>query len=249
MLEYGKKIYYNKEDGDNMNSIIKIPNHVGIILDGNGRWAKEKGYKRSIGHREGYKNLIKLAKYILKTGTKYLSVFAFSTENFNRPKEEVDFLMDLFIKGFNHDTYIFNEENIKVIFSGRRDGLRQDVLDAMDKMVESTKNNTLGVFNICINYGGRSEIIDAINKVIDSNIKHVDEDIFKKYLYNDLPDIDFLIRTSGEVRISNFMLWQLSYAEMYFPKTYFPDFSPREYDKALEEYTKRDRRYGGIKDE
>jgi len=225
---------------------IKIPKHVGIILDGNGRWAKERGLKRTAGHLAGYKNLLKLSKYVLDKGTKYLSVFAFSTENFNRPQEEVDYLMDLFMKGFNQDRGYFNKENIRVVFSGRRDKLSDKVLAAMDKMEEETKNNTLGTLNICLNYGGRAEIIDAVNKIIDDGIKKIDEDTFKEYLYNDLPDIDFMIRTSGELRISNFMLWQISYAELYFPKCYFPDFDEGEYNKALIEFTKRDRRFGGL---
>ncbi len=225
---------------------LKIPNHVAIILDGNGRWAKEKGKKRTEGHKEGYENLKKISKYILKKGTRYLSVFAFSTENFNRPKEEVDFLMNLFIKGFNKDKNYFNKENIRVVFSGRRDKLSEEVLDAMDSLENMTKNNTLGTLNICLNYGGRAEIVDACNKIIKDGIKKIDEDKFQKYLYNELPDIDFCIRTSGECRISNFMLWELSYAELYFPKCYFPDFNEDEYDKALLEYTKRDRRFGSI---
>lgn len=225
---------------------IKIPNHVGIILDGNGRWAKEKGLKRTAGHLAGYKNLLDISKYIFDKGTKYLSVFAFSTENFNRPQEEVDYLMDLFIKGFSRDSNFFNKENVKVIFSGKRDKLNDKVLAAMDKMVEDTKNNTKGTVNICLNYGGRSEIVDAVNKIVNDGVKDITEDTFKKYLYHDLPDIDFMIRTSGEIRISNFMLWQISYAELYFPKCYFPDFNHLEYDKALIEYTKRDRRFGGL---
>lgn len=224
----------------------KIPEHVGIILDGNGRWAKEKGMKRTQGHLAGYENLLKLSKHVLNRGTKYLSVFAFSTENFNRPQEEVDYLMDLFVKGFKKDKHYFKDENIRVIFSGKRDRLSDKVLEAMDQMMEETKNNTLGTLNICLNYGGRAEIVDAVNKIIKSGKDKITEEEFGKYLYNDLPDIDFMIRTSGEVRISNFMLWQLSYAELYFPKCYFPDFNEDEYDKALEEFTRRDRRFGGL---
>lgn len=224
----------------------KIPTHVGIILDGNGRWAKEKGLKRSAGHLAGYKNLLKISKYILNQGTKYLSVYAFSTENFNRPKDEVDYLMNLFMVGFKRDRKYFMEENIKVVFSGRRDKLSNEVLAAMDQMTDETKNNTNGTLNICLNYGGRAEIVDAVNKIINDDVKYVDSEIFSKYLYHDLPDIDLMIRTSGELRISNFMLWQVSYAEMYFPKCYFPDFNKKEYDKALYEYTKRDRRFGGL---
>lgn len=226
---------------------IKIPCHVGIIMDGNGRWAKERGLNRSKGHEAGYKTLKTTAKYILDSGVKVLSVFAFSTENFNRPKEEVDFLMNLFIKGFKKDTTFFNKENIKVVFSGRKEPLKKDVIEAMEYLSESTKNNTKGILNICLNYGGRSEIVDAVNHIIKDNLKEVDEEVINNYLYNKLPDIDLLIRTSGEVRISNFMLWQLSYAELYFPKCYFPDFNQEEFDKALLEYTKRDRRFGSVK--
>lgn len=225
---------------------LKIPNHVGIILDGNGRWAKERGLKRTAGHLAGYKNLLKISKYILKKGTKYLSVYAFSTENFNRPKEEVDYLMNLFIKGFNKDRNFFKKENIKVVFSGRRDRLSDEVLNAMDTLEEETKNNTTGVLNICLNYGGRAEIIDAVNSIINNKENNITEESFRKYLYNDLPDIDLMIRTSGELRVSNFMLWQISYAEFYFPKCYFPDFNSKEYDKALLAYNKRDRRFGGL---
>lgn len=228
---------------------LKIPNHVAIILDGNGRWAKEKGKKRTEGHKEGYKNLKKISKYILDKGTKTLSVFAFSTENFKRPKEEVDYLMNLFIQGFNKDSGYFKKENIKVVFSGKKDNLNKDVLDAMEKMTKDTKDNTKGTLNICLNYGGRAEIVDAVNKIIEKKENNITEDIFQKYLYQDLPDIDLMIRTSGELRISNFMLWQLSYAELYFPNCYFPDFNEKEYDKALIEYTKRDRRFGSLNNE
>lgn len=228
---------------------LKIPNHVAIILDGNGRWAKIRGKKRTEGHKEGYKNLKNISKYILSKGTKVLSVYAFSTENFKRPQEEVDFLMDLFIQGFNHDASFFQKENIKVVFSGRRDNLRSDVLAAMDKMTDTTKNNTKGILNICLNYGGRAEIVDAVNKIIKSNEKNITEETFQKYLYNDLPEVDLMIRTSGELRISNFLLWQISYAELYFPNCYFPDFNENEYDKALLEYTKRDRRFGSLNNE
>ena len=189
---------------------LKIPNHVAIILDGNGRWAKDRGKKRTEGHKESYKNLKEISKYILNKGTKVLSVYAFSTENFKRPQEEVNFLMDLSMHGFNNDAGFFQKENIKVVFSGRRENLRQDVLDAMDKMTETTKNNTKGILNICLNYGGRAELVDAVNKMISLGVTEVDEELFGKYLYHDLPDVDLMIRTSGEVRISNFLLWQIS---------------------------------------
>jgi len=153
------------------------------------------------------------------------------------------------MQGFNTDAKYFNKENIKVVFSGRKEHLRKDVLEAMENMTEMTKNNTLGTLNICLNYGGRAEIVDATNRLLQEGITNITEENFSKYLYNELPDIDLMIRTSGEVRISNFMLWQLSYAELYFPNCYFPDFNEEEYDKAILEYTKRDRRFGSLNNE
>jgi len=233
----------------NKDQTLKIPNHVAIILDGNGRWAQERGKKRTEGHKEGFERLKYISKYILNKGSKYLSVFAFSTENFKRPQEEVDFLMNLFVQGFKNDSKYFLKENIKVVFSGRRENLREDVLEAMDKLTELTKNNTLGTLNVCLNYGGRAEIVDAMNKAVKDNNTYITEELLNKYMYNDLPDIDLMIRTSGEVRISNFMLWQLSYAELYFPKCYFPDFNEEEYDNALLAYNNRSRRFGSLNNE
>ncbi len=231
---------------------IKIPYHIGIIVDGNGRWAKEKGLSRSMGHLEGSKTLRRISLYAFEKGVKVLSAFVFSTENFKRSKEEVDYLMNLFVKEFGTNFKIFKEKNIKVVFSGEKKGLPNDVQKVIAKMEQETINNAAGIFNVCINYGGRKEIVETSKKlaqmVVDEKIKieDISEELFKKNLYYDLPDIDLLIRTSGEIRLSNFMLYQLSYAELYFPKTYFPDFLEKEFDLALEEYTKRDRRYGGI---
>lgn len=234
---------------------LKIPYHVGIILDGNGRWAKQRNLKRSEGHKAGYDNLKKLSLHILKTGVKVLSVYVFSTENFKRSEEEVGYLMNLIVKKFKSDAKYFVENDVKVIFSGRRENLRSDVLDSMDYIANLTKDNTSGILNICLNYGSRAEITD-MTKSIASKVKEglididdINEELINQNLYQDLPDIDFLIRTSGEVRLSNFMLWQLSYAEMYFPKTYFPDFNEEEFDKALEVYNNRNRRFGGIEDD
>ena len=229
---------------------LKIPYHVGIILDGNGRWATERGLKRSEGHKAGFETLKILSKYVFTKGVKVLSVFAFSTENFNRTKEEVDYLMNLFLKGFKSSIKEFNKNNIKVVFSGRKEPLSDKVYESMKSLVKETLNNTGGILNICLNYGGQTEIVDTtkklINDVLDGKLKTEDitPEIFMKNLYNDLPPMDFLIRTSGEIRVSNFMLFSLAYAEMYFPLTYFPDFKESEFDKSLEEYTKRDRRFG-----
>ncbi|MCI6265278.1 MAG: polyprenyl diphosphate synthase [Erysipelotrichaceae bacterium] len=227
---------------------LKIPNHVAIIVDGNGRWAQERGMSRSRGHDAGYHNLKKLGQYILSKGIKVLSVYLFSTENFKREEAEVQYLMDLFLKMFKKDRKFFMDNHIKVVVSGRDEFLSKEVIQARDEMVECTKNNTGGILNICFNYGGRAEIVDATKKILDAGIssEEVNEEVFSKYLYHDLPDVDLLIRTSGELRVSNFLLWQLSYAEFYFPETYFPDFKETDFDQAILEYTKRDRRFGGI---
>ena len=233
-------------------SNLKVPNHVAIILDGNGRWAKERGLTRSMGHDAGFTNLKNVSKYILSKGIKVLSVYAFSTENFKRSKDEVDYLMHIFTSKFKSCIKDFNKENIKVVFSGRDKPLPNKVLKAMKELEEATKDNTKGILNICINYGGRSELVDTckkISKMVENkeiSIDDIDEELVSRNLYNDLPDVDLMIRTSGELRLSNFMLWQNSYAEFYFPKTYFPDFDEEEFDKAIIEYTKRDRRFGNI---
>ena len=232
---------------------IVIPKHVGIIMDGNGRWAKMRGKKRSFGHLEGSKTLENIALYAIECGIQVLSVYAFSTDNFKRSKEEVDYLMNLFITMFNKKMKKIKDNDIKVIFSGRREPLREDVLASMDKIVEETKNNKRGILNICLNYGGQEEIVDATKKIVELvnngelNIDDVDKNNFYKYLYNDLPPLDLLIRTSGEFRLSNFMPYQSTYSEFYFTNTLFPDFDNREFDKAIESYNKRDRRFGNAK--
>ena len=229
-----------------------LPNHVGIIMDGNGRWAKKRGLKRSFGHKAGANNLEKLLKHIFSLGIKYVSVYAFSTENFKRSEEEVNYLMDLFVKYFTKKKKIFISEELKVVFSGSKKNLRDDVINGINELEIATKDFTRGTFNICLNYGGRLEIVDAIKSInkelMNGNISidDIDEEYVSHHMYQDLPDLDFVIRTSGEQRISNFMLWQGSYAEYYFPNVLFPDFDEKEFDKAIEEYNRRNRRFGGV---
>ena len=230
-----------------------IPNHVGIIMDGNGRWATERGLKRSEGHKVGGKTLEKLALYAKQLGIKVLSVYAFSTDNFKRSKEEVDFLMNLLIYYFNEKLDKVCKDGIKIVFSGRREPLSKEVLSAMDKIVEETKNNDACILNICINYGGQEEIVDASLKIAEdiSNGNLLKEDlnreIYFKYLYQDLPPLDLLIRTGKEKRLSNFMLYQSFYAEIYFSDIYFPDFLEKEFDDALNYFEKCDRKFGNVK--
>lgn len=229
---------------------IKIPNHVAIIMDGNGRWATRRGLIRSEGHKEGSKTLEKIAIHAINSGVKILSVYAFSTDNFKRSEEEVNYLMNLFILMFKTKFKIIDKENIKVVFSGRRNPLNKDVLKAMDYITKKTENNTKGILNICLNYGGQEEIIDATKKIIDDidsnkiTVEDITKENFYKYLYQDLPPIDLLIRTSGEYRVSNFMLYSLSYSEFYFTDTLFPDFSENEFDEIIKDFNNRDRRFG-----
>ena len=230
---------------------LEYPNHLGIIMDGNGRWAKERGLKRSMGHKAGADNLIKLLDYIYKnTSIKVVSLYAFSTENFKREKTEVDYLMKLFVSIFDSKLEKVKKNNVKVVFSGRRDNLPLNLLKCMDKLSSDTKDNTRGILNICLNYGGDYEIVDMSKKIVEKvlkgelELKDITKELVGKYLYQDLPPLDFVIRTSGEMRISNFMIYQSSYAEFDFPKTYFPDFDSKCLEQSLDNYRKRDRRFG-----
>ena len=236
-----------------MKKDLVIPNHIGIIMDGNGRWAQKRGKIRSAGHRAGVDNFKKLMKYMSEVGVKYVSLYVFSTENFKREKVEVDFLMDLFVKMFRDEFNEIMDANCRVVFSGRREPLPKAVLEAMGEAQEKSKDNTGPVLNICINYGGQYEIVDATKKIVKLvnegklNIDELTPENYYKYLYNDLPPVDLLIRTSGEIRISNFMLYSISYSEIYFTSTCFPDFDEKEFDKALLDYQNRNITKGKIK--
>ena len=235
-----------------MNDLI-IPNHVGIIMDGNGRWAQERGMIRTMGHKKAIETLRELCVHMADVGVKYCSLYAFSTENFKRDVSEVEFLMNLFIVAFQKEMEFLKKMKVRVLFSGRRKPLPDKVLEAMDQIVEDTKDNSKLVLNICLNYGSHAEIVDTTKKLCEMYksgkilLDEIDEEFISKNLYQDLPPLDFVIRTSGEQRLSNFMMYQASYAEFYFPKTYFPDFNSEEFDKAILEFNKRNRRFGGIK--
>ena len=233
---------------------MNIPKHVAIIMDGNGRWATKRNLSRSIGHLEGSKTLKKRVGYDFSNGIEILSVFAFSTENFKRSKEEVNYLMNLFVKMFKDYFDELNEKGIKIVFSKKESGLPDKLENIIKDVTEKTKDNKNGIFNVCINYGGQDEIVDVVKKiskkVLDGNINidDINKKIIEENPYQKLPPIDLLIRTSGEYRISNYMLWQMAYSEMYFTNTYFPDFDEFELKKAIEEYSKRDRRFGNTED-
>lgn len=228
-----------------------IPKHVGIIMDGNGRWAQERGLKRSLGHKAGSENLKKLCMHIYDRGVSVLSVFAFSTENFKRNSEEVSYLMNLFVQMFQKEFLFLKEKGIRVVFSGRIEMFPKIVQQAVLKITEETKDGENGILNICLGYGGQYEILDMTKKiasqVLDGKllIENIDLEDVRKNLYQELPDLDLVIRTSGEIRMSNFMLYQSAYAEWYFPKTYFPDFDENEFDLAILEYQRRTRKFGG----
>ena len=228
--------------------------HVALIVDGNGRWAKQRGKIRSEGHLAGSKMLERIILHTARnTDIEVLSLYVFSTENFKRDKEEVDYLMNLFIKWFTISSKKYSKDNIKIVFSGRKEPLSNEVYKAMKNLEERTKNHTGLIVNFCLNYGGRAEIVDTTKKIAnelkEGKIKEEDitEEFFSTKLYNNLPDVDFVIRTSGEQRISNFLLWEISYAEFLFVDTYFPDFDEKCFDDAISKYYNRDRRFGNAK--
>jgi undecaprenyl diphosphate synthase len=230
-----------------------IPAHVAVIMDGNGRWAKQRGLPRVAGHHSGMKNVKKIVMAANDIGVKVLTMYAFSTENWGRPKEEVDFLMKLPQEFFPLEIGELHENNVQVRMSGLREGLPAHTLDAIDGAIEKTKNNTGLILNFALNYGGRKEIVGGIRELIEDvqqgklRLKDVTEDVFSQYmLTSDLPDPDLLIRTSGELRISNFMLWQLAYTELWFTDDYWPAFTESHFYRAIAEYQRRARRYGGV---
>ena len=235
-----------------MDKELTIPKHIGIIMDGNGRWAQQRGMARTMGHKNAIKTLKALCLHMADVGVKYASLYAFSTENFKREKSEVDYLMDLFISSFRKEFQFLIEKNVRVVFSGRREPLPSKVLEAMDKIQEDTKNNKDLVLNICLNYGSHAEMVDTTKKICEMykngeiELDNINEEFIQKNLYQDLPPLDYVIRTSGELRLSNFMMYQASYAEFYFSDVYFPDFTPEEFDKAIIEFNKRNRRFGGV---
>ena len=230
----------------------RIPNHVAIIVDGNRRWARQRGMFVSLGHKAGFDRLKEITRYALsERGVKVLSLYVFSTENFARDAKEVGYLMDLFANNFRTIADEMNERGCQVLFSGRREGLQQRVLDAMDYMMDLTKDNKKGIVNFCLNYGSHAELTDAVRGIareVQAGTlapDAIDEKTIESHLYRQLPPVDLMIRTSGEERLSNFLLWQCAYAEFYFTPVLFPDFTKECFDQALEEYARRDRRMGG----
>ena len=235
---------------------MNIPQHVAIILDGNGRWAKAKGMPRNYGHAQGSKNVEKICEEAWRMGIKYLTVYAFSTENWNRPKEEVNALMKLLRNYMKTCLKTAAKNDMKVRVIGDITKLDEDIQKRILELEEATKNNGGLNFQIAINYGSRDEITRAVRALAEDVKKgklmpeEVDETCIEKYLdTHDIPDPDLLIRTSGEQRLSNYLLWQLAYTEFYFTDVPWPDFTKQELEKAIEQYNSRDRLYGGVKEE
>ena len=226
---------------------MKVPVHVGIIMDGNGRWAQRRGLPRIEGHREGAKVTEKIVIAASKMGIKYLSLYAFSTENWKRPKEEVNFLFHLMYEYVKSKLPLFLENNVSFRAMGRLWELPDYLQEGFKEMEEKTAHCDGMVALFAVNYGGKQEILDATNKAIKAGEKEITEEILRKYLYiPELPDLDLLIRTSGEMRISNFLLWQSVYAELWFTETLWPDFTRSEFRMAVKSFSNRERRFGGI---
>jgi undecaprenyl diphosphate synthase len=229
--------------------IAQLPNHLAIIMDGNGRWAEQRGLLRFEGHQAGALNIRPIIKYLYQRHIRCVTLYGFSTENWNRPEVEVNDLLYLFEETLNKYAAEFQENGFKLRHLGHLEGLPQGLQIAINKAISLTKNNSRMILNLALNYGGRLEILDAVRQIITEGIpdQNIDEKLFSSYLYTTgLPDVDLLIRTGGEFRISNFLTWQAVYSEYYFTKVLWPDFDEKELDKALLAYGQRRRRFGKL---
>ena len=234
----------------------KIPNHVAVIMDGNGRWAKQKGMARVFGHKNGVKSVRETTEAAREIGIKVLTLYAFSTENWKRPKREVDTLMRLLVSSLKDELPTLQKNDIKLQTIGQTENLPKKAQKELNEVTELTKNNTSMILNLALSYGSREEIVNTIKKIskkvvnTELSIEEINEKIINNHLYTfTLPDVDFLIRTSGEKRISNFLLWQIAYAELYFTDVLWPDFRKEDFFKAIYEYQHRERRFGKISEQ
>jgi undecaprenyl diphosphate synthase len=225
------------------------PRHVAIIMDGNGRWARNRGLPRLVGHKAGGENIHPVVKILADYEVKYLTLYAFSTENWNRPRAEVAGLLSLLARKIDQETRSFNRENIRLLHLGRLDRMSQKLREKVRAAVELTRNNTGLTLCLAFDYGGRDEIVQAARRIASAGISgnNIDGSMFVRYLYSaDIPDPDLVIRTGGESRLSNFLLWQAAYSELYFTPVLWPDFGREAIDEALSEYKRRQRRFGKI---
>src|SRR6202165_3478350 len=226
----------------------QVPRHIGIIMDGNGRWARGRGRPASFGHRAGVRAIKRVLDACEKLGVKVLSIYAFSTENWSRPRAEVRALMRLFHETMLREIDEMHRRGVRIVFSGRGEDLSPRMRERIDEAVRRTAANTNGVLNVCLNYGGRAEIVDAVKRLVADGIEpsQINEEAIASRLYNpDLPDPDLIIRTAGESRVSNFLLWQSAYSEMLVTETLWPDFDVEDLQAALADYASRVRRFGG----
>lgn len=224
-----------------------VPKHIAFIMDGNGRWAKRRLLPRSAGHRQGVKNVIKVAEAAFDMGVEVVSLFAFSTENWSRPKDERDTLFELLKSYFEDNLKRLIDKGVRIEIMGDITAFPIDLQEIFKRSIDTTRENTANILNIGINYGGRDEIIRAVNKLLERGAKSTSKEDFNNCLYTkNLPDPDLIIRTSGEQRLSNFMLYQAAYSELYFSKTLWPDFTKTHLKKAILEYGARNRRFGGV---
>lgn len=232
---------------------MSFPEHIAIILDGNGRWAKKRGLPRSAGHSMGAKNLENVVRYLKDTSVRYLTVYAFSTENWKRPKDEVDDLMQLLEKYLRNYDELLGGEDVRLKIIGRREGLSDTLIDLINEVEEKSKNRKQLTVSIALNYGGRQEICDAAKKIAEdvksgkTDVCDIDEKLFNDCIYTKgIPDPDLIIRPSGEERLSNFLLWQCAYSEFWFSNVCWPDFTPDKLEGAIADFQKRNRRFGGV---
>ncbi len=232
-----------------MKKITRLPNHIAIIMDGNGRWAKQRGLPRLAGHQAGVENMRSVIEYFIKLKLKYLTLYGFSTENWKRPEEEIDGLLHLLEEILDQETLKLHNKGVRLRHLGRLDELSPGLQQTINRALELTKNNTGMTLSFAFNYGGRTEILDAIRHIIAEGIppQSIDEELFDSYLYTaGLAEVDLVIRTAGELRLSNFLMWQAAYSEYYFTKVLWPDFGNKEIDKALLSYSQRRRRFGAL---
>ena len=227
----------------------KIPKHVGIIMDGNGRWATLRGKAREYGHKVGAKNVGRVVSHAFKSGVKTVSLYVFSSENWNRPKDEVDKLFSLLVEYYDRYIHKLIDNGVRFYISGDKENLPSDTKEVINKALDATKDCDKFNLNLMINYGGRQEIIHAVNALIDKGEKVTEEGILNNLYTAGLGDPELIIRTSGEKRLSNFMMFQSAYSELYFTDVLWPDFDENQFDKALEDYSRRDRRFGGVTNE
>jgi undecaprenyl diphosphate synthase len=232
-----------------MKRITSLPRHVAFIMDGNGRWAEQHSLSRLEGHRAGYENIRSLVMCLDKHGIKFVTLYAFSTENWNRPEDEVNGLFQLLEEVIDEESRELHRNGIRIRHIGRLEGLREGLQKSIEQAEKLTANNTGMTLGVALNYGGRTEILDATRRLIADGVspQDIDEKLFREYLYAaDFPDVDLLIRTSGEIRSSNFMIWQSAYSEYYFTPVLWPDFNEEDLGKALLTYSRRQRRFGGL---